>query len=157
MKEIKMTNEIAEKLYGLMPMSAGSVVNFTPSEFDELEEELRPVFKIKQMTQDEVDKVKEVAVKDLLQAQSYKDKKTTSIKADKIVKMAKEKEEHYLDICESCIVGWSNMFERTVVDDGVLLKEIEYRKDTARENLANVPFLLPILYQQILKVSGLGV
>lgn len=61
MSETKVSfKEIREKLAGLAPMSNNSFYEFTPSIYEDIPEEYRPTFKIKQFNIEQVEDIKKI-------------------------------------------------------------------------------------------------
>ena len=126
MKKNIMTKEVREQLLGILPMSVDAVHKFTPKQFDDVPEEYKPVFEIKQYTNSDVIGIKSLIYRGLNEPQETG--KTTNTKAKSIKKFTESSQDD-LEFLKKSLVGWSNLInldtgEQIVFDDTIEMLEM---------------------------------
>lgn len=130
---IKMTPELRAKLAGLLPMNADAYVEYTPQAFEGIEE-LQPVFKIKQFNNEQVNKIKQIMMRET----------TSKKKSNKDVENINKE---YYDLLHKVIVGWEDYVELSTGEDFVY--------DGKLETLLKLPeWLLIELYAEAIRITG---
>jgi hypothetical protein len=104
MGALKMTPEIRSKLAGLLPMSDDSVYEFTPEIFDDIPDEFKPVFSIKQFDNSQVSAIKTMMLKENNDSSTVK-------KVATILKEADKKAVMYSKLTFDILVDWDNLYD----------------------------------------------
>lgn len=101
MKQIKMTDELRKQMAGLLPMTKSSTYKYTPTMFMVVDEEYRPVFEIKQFTNEDMIKVKELVIKEI----------DTGNKKKINIKEIDDRNTEYMKLLFNVLVGWDNLYD----------------------------------------------
>jgi hypothetical protein len=132
MAEFKLDAKYRKALLGLMPFSQEGTLDYTPEGFDELPEEIRPVFKLRALKRGEIQTVKDITFDDKIK-----------IKIEKLIKAIRP-----------AILGWDKVYDLATgnlipfeaSEDGGPTKELwERMPDT----------ITTLLYREISVMSGL--
>jgi hypothetical protein len=124
LKQIKMTDEVRQKLYGFS-ISSGSIAIDYKLEIEDVPDEFIPIIKIKTLTIDEVDKLK------------------TADQSD---------EEYYQEVIRKHIIGWKNLYDIFTGDEVKFKGNFDDGCDSELYALLPTKMKLSIL-QYITKVS----
>jgi len=132
--EFKFTAATKAKLLGKFPFSVKSSIDFTPPMYDDVPEELRPVYKLRSMNKGEADCVSRAL-----------GKKTDNQDLADLMREAVRK----------CCIGWSNLIDLGAEE------LIEYHQDdkggASKELFNSVPLVaITELFTHLTKMSGLA-
>jgi len=146
-KKFVMSQEILDKLTGYLPMTSESEYSFVPKFFKEIEEipeEFKPVFKIRQLTKEESVEVRKILAGLFDDLHGQKGKKFS---LDAQIAKAVTRDDKFEVILKKVILGWKNLYKM----DGS--GEFRYSTD-------NVSFLTQNLKGEILnkiiEISGIA-
>jgi hypothetical protein len=146
-KKIVLTEEVREKLHGLLPMDSNAKHVFVPSVFKNKElgipSQFHPQFTIKQLSNEDAREIKTLAVQDYVEA-TKKGKKKTPVQ---LVEASENKQEKYISVCSKYVTNWSNLYD---LGTGEI---VEY-KDGGFLELPKVT--AESVVEEILKISGLS-
>ena len=136
MNKIVMTDEVRRQMAGLLPMNSSSTYKYTPDLFKDIPEEFRPVFEIKQFTNMEILKAKELIVSEL-----------GSPKKKVVIKEVDERNAEYMKLCHNVLVGWDNLYD---LGSGEL-----FIYDGKYETMMSIPEAVRTdILSEALKISG---
>lgn len=136
--QIKMTDELRKQMAGLLPMSKHSTYKFTPEVFNDVDENFKPVFEIKQFKNSSLLKVKELMVSELGNSKKKLD-----------IREIDAKNTEYMKLAHECFVGWTNLYD---LGTGEL-----YEYDSEFETFMALPETIRTeILTEILKISGFG-
>ena len=167
MNDLILTKEMKEQLAGLMPMSNGSTYDYTPdvflqtkdvmvtdaelndkgevitdAEYEEvyiIDEKLHPVFKIKQLTKEQTNTIKD-KIAELSRKMSNKNNKLN-------MKYITEQENLFMDMLHSTLITWSNI---RCTNTGVI---IEY--DGEMSTMLSMPDnILSEVFNEVMRITG---
>ncbi len=149
-KKIKLDDNTREQLFGLAPMSADAIHDFTPICYKNiLDEDLTPVISIRQTNQEEFDAIQ------LMGTQEYfESKKKTKPSPKKLIEMAKRVKVKHEEITDACVVGWKNLYYVNNDNEAVFIEYEEGMK--LSEKLKGADIVLQQVFTEILKISGHG-
>jgi len=143
MKKIKMTKEVREQLTGIIPMRKGAVYSFTPDDFIDVPVDFRPVFRIRQLSQEQVN-----VLKQMLLAEAND---TSKKGASKQVKEVVRKNKVYMEMLHSVLDGFDNVAFLADVDGEV--EFLEY--DGSIDSMLEVPeSTLTAVFNEVMKITG---
>jgi hypothetical protein len=124
LKQVKMTEEVRQKLYGFS-ISSGSIAIDYKLEIDDIPDEFIPIIKIKTLTMAEVD----------------------------VMKMADQSDEdYYNDVIRKHIIGWKNLYDIFTGDEVKFKGNFEDGCDSDLYSLLPTKLKLSIL-QYLTKMS----
>lgn len=130
---IKMTPELRVKLAGLLPMNDNACVEYTPTAFAGIPE-VQPIFKIKQFTNNDVCKIKDLMYRD-------------SISKKKSMKEVEASNTEYMKLLHGVLVGWDDYIELTTGED--------FTYDGKYETMLKLPESILIeLYTEAIRITG---
>lgn len=136
MPDIRMTDEIREQLYGVLPFSQDSSVEYIPQAFKDVPDDFRPVFILRSFTKPEENQVRRTL------GRMKSDSDTVSI------------ESQAQDTVRKCLLGWKNLWD---VGSG---QTVEYESDPSggcsKTCFERLPSLIIVdLFLYIGKISGM--
>ena len=138
--KIVVTKELKEQLTGLLPMRNNAKYSFTPSCLDSVPEEFKPVFYIHQLTNGQI-----LEVRGMLYEEVTTDKKKSKTK---LLNELKRKNDEYMEIVKSIIIGWDNLYIMNSDEEAELF---EYSID----NIEELPEIVRTeLFSEAIKISG---
>jgi len=110
-KKIVLTDEIREKLHGLLPMDSDAKHVFVPNVFKDkslsIPSQFHPSFTVKQLSNVDAREIKTLAVQDYLEATKKGKKKT----AEQMVDVSESKQEKYIAVCAKYVTNWDNLYD----------------------------------------------
>lgn len=131
-----MTQETKEALAGILPMRNDAVYEFVPHEFDHVAEEYRPVFFIRQFSEEQVLEIKDILYKEVTgkKKPTMKDINTRNVEC--------------MALLHSVFAGWDNLID---VSSGELYPEY----NGSIENLMELPEVIrTTLFSEAMKITG---
>jgi len=111
----KLNEEQKRQMLGLAPMKADAIVNFTPDAYDGVDEEVRPVFRLKQYNKTQITSLKLIFQKDA-QLQAKKKKTVEQIEALDLL---------YMKLLFEVLDGFSTLYDPFSGEEIVDLKTEE--------------------------------
>lgn len=145
-EKVIITDEVRKVLAGMTPMNEGDGIPFTPQEFAMLPEEVRPVFFIRPLSNEEAKEVRQHLHDIVVIAQG---RKTKDKDAQETYDKAKEryKESFGIEITKKCITDWKNVYN---------LKTSEpIPFSSMGENLIIPDMLLASIFTEICCITGI--
>lgn len=125
----KMSPETLKKLAGLLPANSKYTVKFTPDHYNEIPEELRPVFTLKPWKQKELAKLADIG----------------------------EDAELAMDAVASQVIGWSNVWELGEDEPTEVEYEADSKGGLKRELLDIFPQKITVaLLNELTRISGVS-
>lgn len=122
-------NDIRKSAVGLLPMTKNAFWEYTPTQYEDIPEEYRPIFKIRQYNIAQVDKIKEL----LANKKKLNDEKLNAA---------------FLDCLYEVFAGWENLYD---LASGDLVKY-----DGTRDMMVIIPHqILLTVFQESLIVGGI--
>lgn len=131
MDEVKKVDfaSVRDKMAGLLPMSNDAVWEFTPDSYDDIPDEFKPIFKIRQFKMSQVDDIK-------------------SVMSGKTKLSEAKTNEKFLDHLHTIFAGWDNLYNLAT---GEL-----FPYDGTKECMLKIPqFVLLRIFQESLVVGGI--
>ena len=120
---------VREQMAGLLPMSNDSVWSFTPSQYNEVPAQFKPIFKIKQLKMSQCDEIR-------------------SLMSGKTVMSEAKVTAKFLDILHSILIGWDNLYD-------LATGEI-YPYDRTKDMMLTIPHhVLMSIFEESIVVSGI--
>ena len=139
-KIVEITPEIRRKLAGIAPMSPTSTYTFVPESFKDLPEEFQSEFTIVQLSQGDVNIIKEKMMEGNASTKQTKGAKGGKSKAER-------DEAIYTCMLSKCLRGWSKVYDLGTGE------AIEW--DGTEEGLLIIPSAVRLeVFNELLKITG---
>lgn len=142
-----LTDEERKKLAGYMPFNCKNTINFTPSLLENIDENLRPVFKLRSLSNEEHNQLK------IYSSKYFKDieGKNPEEQLEILKVLTKNTEE----IIRRCVLGFSNFFD--VGSGEEIIMETEYNQNyISKEHYSLIPEWVRVeITNYVRKISNL--